>query len=320
MAKIPNFKVQKARNFVLEFKDPYAKLLLKREVDLIPIDSKEFLYLQEQLFKEKGLIKLMDKQLATGAWLLPEKEDVFGPLQKSTTWTLVLLGLMGLNGTIERKIEKAVEYIFETQYDYNTNTFHNHHEFWGDFMQSHNASILRALIRLGFTDNKDVKNASIAHLDLIHDKEGYCKYKKGNLKCAWGLIKNLLFLNEWPDSWKNSKVKESITACQNYLLAYDLSTANYPRLAEKPNNKWMRFSYFKTYHSDIFEALEALVTSGISDHPVISKTLDAIGKRCSNEKTWLCELNVNMQLKLEKNGHESPWLSIRGLKINNTPT
>ena len=55
-------------------------------------------------------------------------------------------------------------------------------------MQSHNASILRALIRLGFTDNKDVKNASIAHLDLIHDKEGYCKYKKGNFKFIRSLV------------------------------------------------------------------------------------------------------------------------------------
>jgi len=183
-------------------------------------------------------------------------------------------------------------------------------------MQSHNSSVLRALIRLGFTDNNYVKKASFAHLDLIHGKEGYCPYKKGGYRCAWGLIKNLLFLNDWPKSWKNSKMKESISACQDYLVSHDLSTASYPRVGEKPNNKWINFSYFKTYHSDIFEGLESLIISGRKEGKIISKTLEVVGKRCKDEKTWICDQNNSMQLKLERKEQESPWLSLRGLKIH----
>jgi hypothetical protein len=288
---------------------------MMREIDDISIDSKQFLELQSRLFEEKGLVRLMDKQLASGAWVVPEKEDVYTPLQKSTIWTLILLGLIGINGSVEKNIVKAVDYIFETQYDYEEVNFHNNHEVWGDFMQSHNASILRALIRLGFTKNDNVKNASFAHLDLIHGKEGVCKYKKGGHKCAWGIIKNLLFLNEWPETWKNTKVKESIAACQDYLLSHDLSSANYPRHGDEPNYKWLNFSYFKTYHSDIMEGLESLVSSGKNEGQVITRTLQELDKRCIDGKTWLCGLNSNMQLKLERKEQESPWLSLRGLRI-----
>ncbi len=125
----------------------------------------------------------------------------------------------------------------------------------------------------------------------------------------------MLFLSDWPESWKNNKAKESISACQEHLLEHDLSTANYPSVKSGTNSKWFKFSYFKTYHSDIFEGLEAIVSSGIKDDPTISKTLEVIGKKSIDGKSWLCEQNINMQLKLEKSEQLSPWLTIRGLKI-----
>lgn len=51
-------------------------------------------------------------------------------------------------------------------------------------MQSHNSSVLRALVRLGFAEHEEVKKAFMKHFDLIFGKEGYCKYKKGGFRCA----------------------------------------------------------------------------------------------------------------------------------------
>jgi hypothetical protein len=330
MKSIPNFNDEKGREFILNHKDPYIKLAYKKDIEKTPTDSKEFLDFQEKLFEEKSLVNLFAKQYDSGAWEPPEKDDVFGPLQKSTIWTLVLFGYMGLNGKKIPGIAKAVDYIFDTQFDYDKQIFHNNHPIWGDFMQSHNSTILRALILLGFETRKDVKETSFHHLKLIHGKEGFCKYKKGDHRCSWGLIKNLLFFHrcswgliknllffaEWPDNWKNKEYEESVKACQDYLLSYNLSKADYPREKPGPNPKWLNFSIFKTYHSDIFEGLEALVQTGVKSHSIITKTLLAVGDKCIDNQTWNCGLNVNMKLKLEKKDQPSPWLTLRGLRIN----
>ena len=320
MFNFPYFVPEKATKFILDHKDPYVKLAHKRDILGMKFDDSEFLDYQNELLNEKKFIRLMEKQLVSGAWEPPEVEDVYTPLQKSTIWTLILLGQIGFNGLIIPNIQKAVKYLFETQYDHELTNFHNHSENWGGFMQSHNSTILRALLRLGFQDNQAVENASFAHLDLIHGKEGFCDYKKGDTRCAWGLIKNLLFFNEWPKKWRNSKYHDSVKASQDFLLSYDLSKADYPRERPNPNYKWVNFSYFKTYHSDIFEGLESLVYSGISSHEIVDKTLNVIGHLCVNQETWLCELTNNMKIKLEKKGVESPWLSLRGLKIYNKIT
>lgn len=317
MRKIPKFEYEKAKEFILNHKDPYVKLAFRRDIENLDFSKSEFIDCQSSLFEDRKLVNLMSKQFETGAWESPEKDDVFGPLQKSTIWTLVLLGQMRLNGSIIPKIVKALDYTFETQYDHEKEMFHNNHPVWGDFMQSHNSTALRAFLQLGFESKKEVKKASFAHLEHIHGKEGLCKYKKLGHRCAWGLVKNLLFFNEWPESWKNQKYKEGIKACQDHLLSHDLSEANYPRERSNPNYKWVNFSTFKTYHSDIFEGLEALVMSNINSHPIIDKTLKVVGNRCIDKQTWICGLNVNMKIKLEKNGEPSPWLSLRGLRVNN---
>ncbi|MCG3217122.1 MAG: hypothetical protein KAS63_10370 [Candidatus Heimdallarchaeota archaeon] len=316
MNKIPNFDEKKATDFILNHKDPYVKFAFQRDIEDMDFSKSEFVELQSSLFEDRKLASLTSKQLDTGAWESPEKDSVFGPLQKSTIWTLVLLGQMRLNGSIVPEIVKALNYTFETQYDHEKKMFHNNHPVWGDFMQSHNSTALRAFLQLGFDSRKDVKQASLEHLEHIHGQEGLCKYKKKNYRCAWGLVKNLLFFNEWPENWRNQKYRESVKVCQNHLLSHDLSKADYPRERPNPNYKWINFSTFKTYHSDIFEGLESLVLSGIKSHKIIDKTLDVVGAQCTDKQTWMCGLNVNMKIKLEKKGESSPWLTLRGLRVN----
>ena len=316
MSFIPNFDTEKAKEFILNYSPPFVKLLYLRDIEGVSINDSEFLELQEKLLAEKILAKLMSKQLDSGAWQLPEKDEVFGPMQRSTVWTLIQLGQLGINGTTIPSIVKAVDYTFEKQFDKKEKIFHNDHPSWGDFMQSHNATILRALIRLGFATRDDVKEASLLHLEKIHGKDGYCKYKKGGNRCAWGLLKNLKFFNEWPENWRNNPLRESITISQDFLLSHNLAEADYPRDSKKKSNhKWFDLSYFKTYYVDIFEAVEALVHSGIKSHPVITDTLKKIGEKCIDQQTWMCELARSWIVKFEKKDTLSPWLSLRGLRI-----
>lgn len=316
MTQIPNFNAEKAADFILNNKEQFAKLSYKRDIEGLSLESSQFLSLQEEILATKKMTNLMSKQLETGAWQPPEKDDVYGPLQKSTIWTLILLGNVGLNGSVLPNIEKATDYLFETQYNKEEQYFLNTHPKWNKPMQCANATILRAFLRLGLDSRADVKAACFAHLESIHNKEGECSYKKGGFKCAWGLIKDLLFFNEWPEDWRVKEYSESVKSCQDYLLSYNLSKAEYPRKGDKKNYKWFALSYFRSYHSDYFEAVEALVRSGIKNHPVVNTALEAVGGKCINEQTWLAEPISTWLASFEKKGQPSPWLSLRGLRIN----
>ncbi|MHA2362585.1 MAG: hypothetical protein ACXAC7_01410 [Candidatus Hodarchaeales archaeon] len=316
MSYITNFSPEKAKEFILNHKTPYVKLLLLRDIDNISINDSKFIKLQDQILQEKILSRLLAKQLKSGAWVPSDKDGGFGQMHRSTIWTLVLLGYLGLNGKIIAQISNAVDYIFDKLFQNDTKIFINLGSSWNKFMESHNASILRSLIKLGFESYSDVYNACMTHLDMIYGKEGLCEYKKGGFKCAWGLTKDLLLLNEFPKSWRTEKYNESVKACQDGLLAFNLAEANYPNYRNLKSPKWFQFMYFRSYHSDIFETIEALVGSGIKDHPVLMKALEAMGEHCIDEKTWNCVHTYNWQVKFEQKDKPSPWLSLRGLRID----
>lgn len=94
---VENFNIEKAKDFIFDKDFPYVQLLYKREIKGIKIDDSEFLELQEELLSEKLLARLMNKQLENRAWQPSEKDEVFTPMQKSTLWTIIQLGEIGLN-------------------------------------------------------------------------------------------------------------------------------------------------------------------------------------------------------------------------------
>ena len=149
---------------------------------------------------------------------------------------------------------------------------------------------------------------------------GSCKYKKGGTPCAFTLIRNLDLYNYFPDKLKDERFDRIKKQTQEYLLKYDLHKADYPRVGEKPNSNWFKFSYFRSSQGSVFHGLETLVESGVETHPTIEKTLKYIGSLCIKNKTWRCSYyQKKWPLKLEGIGL-SPWLSIRGLRIENANT
>jgi len=109
---------------------------------------------------------------------------------------------------------------------------------------------------------------------------------------------------------------------QQHLLSYDLSIADYPRRNPEPNKNWLKFGYFRSYESSIFEAAETIVQSGVTKHPIPKKTLEVIGSRCINGITWKPEYikkhwPITILPPQQGKMVGSPWLSLRGLRITN---
>lgn len=94
-----------------------------------------------------------------------------------------------------------------------------------------------------------------------------------------------------------------------------LANAAYPREKNKIHKNWFSLSHFKTYYSDYFEGAEALIESGIKDHPIVKEAIEKAGNLCLEEKTWNCQLARTWHVKFERKDKPSPWLSLRGMKI-----
>ncbi|MFW9777990.1 MAG: hypothetical protein ACFFE8_03985 [Candidatus Heimdallarchaeota archaeon] len=325
MVDIPNFNPVKAEEYLESHAEkPYFQLLYMRDVLDLGIQNSEYLEKQDRFLSQKRISRFMNKQLNNGSWLEPGKDGVWSPMHKSTVWTLLFLGYLGVNGLSLPNIGKAVDYVFATKIHQEEYVFREDHKVWGHFMQCENSMLLRSLLLMGFGEREDVKRASFKHLKRIHGKEGLCYYKKGPLKsdrmklpCGWGLIKDLLFLNEWPERWKQPEYKKTISSITRYILSHDLTKADFPRLKQSVSSKWHALAYFRSYYADIFELVEALTPAGKEVRTEIQGLLKSLGSLCQDYVTWICGITPTWRIQLEKLQEPSPWLTIKGLKLSN---
>lgn len=306
---ISNFNPEKARTFVLEYEDPMVRewvtLLYHRDIENLSISDPAFLAQQKKLLP----------QLQTGltTWLEKNKKRLYAFCE-----VIAYFGYLGLNGTKIPQLVNAIESAFTT-FPRKDGAFTNKA---GQKRKCPNTAFLRGALALGFSPHSQVKDACLEYLTDIKGAEGACEVRTDGNPCAYVLIKTLRMLNDFPHNWRNRKYHEAVSNIQNYLLSYNLSTADYPRRRPAPNKNWFKYGYFRSYQSSIFEAAEALVLSGVKDHPELEKALEAIGSACINEVTWTPKyIQKAWPLPLETKElgkvYGSPWLTLRGLRITN---
>jgi hypothetical protein len=270
----------------------------------VSISDSKFLQQQEKLlpFLQEGL----------GPWMERNKQRTFISFQEVVSF----FGNLGLNGTKIPQLVEAIDHTF-TKYKRRDGAFIASS---GKINKCANMAFLRAALTLGFAERDDVKQACREYLSSNLNREGECHVRTDGNPCAYVMARTLRWLNEFPQEWRDPDYRTAVKNTQNYLLAYDLSTADYPRRNPEPNKNWFKFGYFRCYESSIFEAAETLVLSGIHKHPVLLKTLDAIGSSGINGVTWKPEYRKThwpLVTLPPQRGKQigSPWLSLRGLRI-----
>ena len=308
IVNIPHFDSVKAkeylRNYDVEDIHEFVKLLYLRDVQGVPISDSSFLEQQHELIPclKTGL----------GSWIEKNKKRTFISFQE----VVGFFGNLGLNGSKIPQLVDAVDFAF-ANYPRRDGAFIASS---GKINKCANTVFLRAVLALGFAERDDVKQACKEYLSSNLNREGGCHVRTDGNPCGYVMVRTLRWLNEFPRDWRNKEYMTMVKNIQNYLLAYDLSTADFPRRYPEPNKNWMKFGYFRSYQSSIFEAAEALVLSGVHSHPFLQKTLDVIGSRCINEVTWKPEyIKKHWPLKIlpSQRGKQigSPWLTLRGLRI-----
>lgn len=305
---IPTFDPVKAKeyleNYEVEGIHKFVKLLYLRDINGVPISDPAFLQQQGKLlpYLEKGL----------GPWIERNRKRTFIHFQE----VIGFFGNLGLNGTKIPQLVNAVDHAF-ANYKRRDGAFIASS---GKINKCANMVFLRAVLALGFAERDDVQQVCKEYLTFNLNREGECHVRTDGNPCAYVMVRTLRWLNEFPKEWRDKDYQTAVKNIQDYILAYDVSTADFPRRYPKPNKNWMKFGYFRSYQSSVFEAAEALVLSGVYSHPVLQRTLDVIGSRCINEVTWKPQyIKKHWPLKIlpPQRGKQagSPWLTLRGLRI-----
>lgn len=306
---IPNFDSQLAQKYLTNYAIPeiseFVKLLFLRDVQGTSISGSDFLQQQKKVLPilKPGMVP----------WIEKNRKRTFLSFQE----VLSFFGYLGLNGTQIPELVDAVDHTFKT-YPRRDGAFIATS---GKVNQCANTKFLRAVLALGFTNDPRVKHVCEEYLERNLGHEGECHVRTDGNPCGYVMVHTLRWLNEYPTKWRTKEYHRSVKNIQDYLLAYDLSRADYPRRNPEPNKNWFKYGYFRSYQSSIFEAAEALVESGITQDKILKQTLDVIGSTCINGVTWKPQyISKHWPIKIlpPQRGTNvgSPWLTLRGLRIS----
>ena len=265
--------------------------------------------------------EIMASQLPDGSWL--EKENAYNPLYKSSVWQLIFLAELGAEGSDER-IRRGVEHVLNTM-QAPDGSFPNLGKYSGNLMCMEGQTI-RAMLRLGYGDDERVQRGLDFLVDMVQADNYECRYNK-DVPCAWGAVKALRALVELPVDARWTEIESAIRKTAEFLADGDLAHADYPTPKGQISDHWFRFSFPRSYHSDILEAMLALDAAGYAGDERLRPAVDFIAAQRKNLKrqgqepieAWksahVLTGKLLVDLDWRSRGGPSKWITLLALMV-----
>lgn len=330
--------------WLLEPDDPSVRYLALRHLLGRPEDDPEVQAIRAAIPNSLVVRRIFAQQAPEGHWGNPATP--YQPKYKSTYWTLMLLGYLGL-GREEARVAQAAEHLFRFQQpeggfaEVGEEGAHREYmevaqrrrargqkppeepAFVADLVHQMTLSCLTgnavaALLRLGYGDDIRVARA-VDWLVRIQNADGgwLCPYWKAHVRdthsCFYGTICPLEAFAEIPAEKRPSAVQEAAARGAEFLLMHRLYKADHHDFrAIKPG--WLRLAFPWFYGYDVLRGLWVLARLGIRDERM-EDALAVLQEKRTPEGTWVLESTPygRMQANLEKKGQPSKWLTLHAL-------
>ncbi|KPJ73165.1 hypothetical protein AMJ52_04175, partial [candidate division TA06 bacterium DG_78] len=244
-----NIKDKRVIDWLLEEENPSVRYFTLRDILKIKDSNRTVKEAKAAIPRSKIITKLFSKQHKQGYWREPG--NPYLPKYKSSYWTIMILGQLGMDKKDER-VKRSCEYIFHFQHDeggFSSETkktalrVYNWHRSRGrkmpprdKWISSHifegqlsclTGNITAALIRLGYKSDPRVKKA-LAWLVKIQNADGgwLCPYWRAHVRdthgCFSGTICPLEAFSEVAASDLTKAMKETIARGAEFLLMHRL--------------------------------------------------------------------------------------------------
>lgn len=330
-------------DWLLERSNPSVRYFTLRDILGKPENNLEVMDARRAIPKSAAVQKILRKQNSHGCWEKPDSPYL--PKYKSSYWTLMILGRLGMDRTNE-KVAKACEFIFQFQNDdggfqsestgsasreYRYRRLRNkelpsRREYVSSLIFESQAScltgnVVSALIRMGYTNDHRV-NKALEWLVRVQNKDGgwLCPYWKAHARdkhgCFMGTICPMEAFSEVPREDLTKEVSATISRGAEFLLMHHLFKAdhhNYKVINQAFSE--LSFPWFAGYN--ILRGLDVLTKLGYAKDPRLDEAIDIILQKQQSNGAWVLENSPmgRMQTDIERKGQPSKWVTFIALRI-----
>jgi hypothetical protein len=286
-----------------------------------PTADSEVVAARKAILTEGPGAEILARQRADGSWL--EEEEAYNPLYKASVWQLIFLAELGAEGDDER-IGRGVEHVLKTM-QASDGSFPNLGKYSGNLMCMEGQTV-RALLRLGYGDDERVQRGLDFLVNRVLASNYECRYNK-DVPCSWAAVKELRALVEVRTDARTEETEAAIHKTAEFLADGDLARANYPTPKGQISKHWFQFSFPRSYHSDILEAMLALDAAGYAGDERLQPAADFIAaqrkklKRQGQEpiEAWKSQHVLTGKLLVDldwrSRGGPSKWITLHALMV-----
>lgn len=301
--------------WLLDKKQPSVRYYTLKELLNKPDDDPDVNEAYGAISKHGWAASILKEQLPDGYWV--SNRSLYHPKYSATNWKLIVLSDLGLTAK-DSRIRKTCE-IFLKVYPKPDGGFGGQKSEGGHFCVTGN--LARTLIKLGYEENRHVKNA--LNWLVEHQKEDggwHCfNAKKGTLDC-WEALGAFAAL---PKQKWTKNIKKSVERGAEFYLQRELHKEG------KRYEPWFRFHYPVHYYYDILVGLDVITSLGYSADIRLSFALKLLHKKRTAEGKWVLDAvhpdiaaGDSYQLSdpvyrfaLEPAGKPSKWITLTALKV-----
>lgn len=316
-------------SWLLQEEEPGVRYLALRDLLELPKDDVELISAQELAHNEGPISTILDAMDDSGYWV--EAGPGYRPKYRSSVWSIIMLAQLGASITLDKRIEKACQYLFDKALTEN-----------GQFNISGTPSttvdclqgnMCAAMLDLGYNDPRLEKafewiarSVTGEGVAPMKEKKAPLRYYAGKcgpnflcgannkLPCAWGAIKVMLALGKLPEKQQTSLIKNAIQKGADFLLGIDPAKATYPTgWGKKPSGNWWKFGFPVFYVTDLLQNVEALVRLGYGNDPRLSNALNLIREKQDNHGRWALEYAYTGKTWVNFGEKKQPnkWVTLR---------
>jgi hypothetical protein len=324
-----------AIDWLLEVDDIGVRYLALR--DLVKADAAELAPVKKRAHTRGPIAAVLSKMDKEGFWVRPGAGYL--PMYTGTVWSVILLGQLGANIDMDKRIGTACDYILD-------HSLTKYGQFTGNGSPSGTVDCLQgglcdSLLELGCTDPRldkayeymarSVTGEGIAPMTDRKAPLRYyaakcgpvfaCKYTLGK-SCAWGAVKVMLAFGKLPAEKRTPLMNNAIKTGVDFLFSKDPAIADYPlgfspKPTGKPSGNWWKFGFPNFYGSDILENAEALARLGYGKDPRLANAWRIIRDKQDSEGRWLMEHNYAGKIWVDFGPKKQPnkWVTLRAWRV-----
>jgi hypothetical protein len=315
--------------WLLEESNPSVRYFTLKDIMNQKDKDRDLLKSKQSIMRVGVVPEILSKQKEGGYWINRENFYVYTKY-KGTVWSFIVLAELNADGS-NNQIKEACQFILNTSQDRESGGFssrgnENEGGFHKDINPCLTGNMIWALIRFGLLKDPRVQHGIDFILRYQRFDDGIKEFPKGwpyerhkncwgKHTCHMGIVKQLKALAEIPPDKRSDEINDFIDKAAEFVLNHRIYKQSHD-LNVVAKQEWTRFGFPLMWKIDALDVLDLLLKLGYKDDRM-QDAIDLVIVKQNENGRWILEksFNTRTQVKIEKIGNESKWITLLALRV-----